>query len=87
MKKLLCLSLICLLSGMIYAFPGNGKKANGALDNSSIKKSEKEQDKQTKKFQNQRRYSGQVNSHSPRQRKRNAAKAQQTQQKEQGKGL
>jgi len=86
MKKLLCLLSICLASGITYAFPGNGKKANATVDNPSIKKSEKEQDKQTKTFQNQRRYSGQVNSHSAKQRKRNAAKAQQKQQ-EQGEGL
>jgi hypothetical protein len=61
MKKLLCLLLVCLVSGITYA--QNDKRANGSVDNPSIKKSRKEEDKRTKEFDNHKRYSSVVNGH------------------------
>ncbi len=78
MKKPVLFLLICLFSGMLYAFSGD--KKSPAVSNSSIKKSERGMDKQTKDFQTKRRYSSLINSH--------YAKAQRKQQpKAQGKGL
>lgn len=75
MKKPVCLLMICLLSTLVYAQNG---KVSSVVDNPSIRKSEKTQDKQTKEFQTHKRYSNLVNSAQ--------AKAQRKQQAKTGKG-
>ena len=59
MKKPLYLLFVCLLA--LGAFAQNGK-VSPVMDNPSIRKSEKEQSKQTNEFRNHKRYSNLVNS-------------------------
>jgi hypothetical protein len=62
MKKPMCILLACFVSGLIYAFPG-GPKGSPVLNNPSIKRSEKDMNKQVSSFQNHKRYSSIVGSH------------------------
>jgi len=78
MKKSVCILIVCLLSAMSYA--QNAKKVDPTVDNPSIRKSKKEQSKQTKEFTNDKRYSSVVS-------QGKAAKKQQAKtDKEKGKG-
>jgi len=72
MKKPACLLIVCLLSVMTYAQNG---KTNPVVDNSSIRKSKKEQSKQTKEFTNDKRYSSVVNSAQGKAQRKQQAKA------------
>jgi hypothetical protein len=78
MKKPVCLLFVCLMYGMIFAFSG-GTKGSPAMNNPSIKKSEKDMNKQVGNFQSHHRYSSLVNNH--------AAKTLKKQQAKTGKGL
>ena len=68
MKKPACLLIVCLLSVMTG-------KTNPVVDNSSIRKSKKEQSKQTKEFTNDKRYSSVVNSAQGKAQRKQQAKA------------
>ncbi|HTB31400.1 MAG TPA: hypothetical protein VK808_05195 [Bacteroidia bacterium] len=61
MKKPVCLILICLVSAVSYAFGSHGRSP--VLDNTSIRRSERAMNAQTRSFQTHRRYSSEVNSH------------------------
>lgn len=80
MKKTVCLFLICTSSAMAYAFPVNPKK-NPIVDNSSIRRSKKEESKQQKEFDSPK-YSSLVNSH-----RAKAMRKQRGKQTGKGKGL
>jgi len=69
--------LICLVTSAVFAYGNHGRSS--VLDNTSIRRSEKETNRQTSSFQNHRRYSAIVNS--PK------AKALHKEQAKQGKGL
>jgi hypothetical protein len=81
MKKPVCIFLICLVSGIVSA-QQRGGRVNSTLDNSSIRRSEKAENKQLKTFQTHRRYSSVVNNPAAKAAKKKDAKAQ-----KQGKGL
>lgn len=86
MKKPVFIFLICLITGMVSAQKGGRITSSPTLNNTSIRRSEKAENRQLKSFQNTRRYSGVVNSHASKQLRRNRSKAKQSQQ-DQGKGL
>jgi hypothetical protein len=80
MKKPVCLILMCLVSVMAFAFGNHGRSP--VLDNTSIRRSERDMNRQTKNFQTQRRYSSVVNS-----RQNKALKKQRAKQAQSDKGL
>jgi hypothetical protein len=87
MKKPVCLILICFLAEITSAQIKGGRVTAGpAFDNPSIRRSEKAEGKQLNAFQNHRRYSGEINSRSAKQLRRNREKAQESQQPQQKKG-
>lgn len=61
MKKPVCILMICFLSGMVSAQTTKGGKVSPTLDNPSIRKSERAENRQLKSFQNHKRYSAVVN--------------------------
>jgi hypothetical protein len=73
MKKLMCLLLICLISGMTFA-QSTAKPGSPSVDNPSIRKSKKAQEKQTKEFTGQKRYSNVVKGPKPKGQKQQQAK-------------
>jgi len=73
MKTLVCLVLVCFLSGMAYASRENEKKSP-TVYNTSIKKSEREMNAQVKNFQSHRLYSSYINSHRSKALKKQQAK-------------
>jgi len=73
MKKPVCILLICLVSGITYA-QTTAKPGSPSVDNTSIRKSKKAQDKQTKEFETQKRYSSVVKGPKPKGQKKQQAK-------------
>lgn len=72
MKKQVCAVIFCLLS--LGAFAQNGK-VSPVVDNPSIRKSEKEQSKQTNEFRNHKRYGNLVNSPQAKAQRKQQAKS------------
>lgn len=72
MKRLMFLLVICMMSGITYA--GNVKKSP-TVDNSSIRRSERLSNKQTRQFANNRHFSSVTHNHRAKALKKQQAKS------------